>query len=306
MYQIGLDTLLKWFKEKDKIILSDEGLYSRAGKRGAEEKLKSFADKNGIKVCFVLYLRRQDEFLESFYRQAMKSNMINTLPISSYVEKRLKNDDYSAKIAFFSDFFGKDSICVRRYDRESWKVQGTNIFADFLSCIGLSLSDEYKLPGKDVNTSLSSNVAEIKRIVNQVNPYLDPEKQLKVNRLFNTAGERCSILSPDKEKYSILSKEDRRGILDAVRESNDNVARDYLDLDHLFSEDIADAPVWNKNNPDFLDDVILYYALVTARLQERLVKQQEDLRKIKRFIPFFWPQLFREWRERRKNTKGKE
>ena len=305
-FKKGLGCLSDWFREKDSIILSDEGLYNKAGRKGTESGLKEYADQNNIQVRIILYLRRQDELVESYYRQSMKDNMNNTLPISSYTDRRLEKDDYAAKIACFSDVFGKESVCVRLYDPAGWKAANTNIFADFLSCVGLSLTDEFAMPGREVNTSLSCNAAEIKRIVNQVDPYIKPEHKFKVNRMFNSAGAKCSVLSPDKEKYTILSEEERRKVLDRVRESNDQVAKEYLDQDHLFPEDIPEAPVWDKENPDLLDDVILYYALVTARLQERLLKQQEDLKKIKRFIPFFWPQLFREWREKRKNREAKD
>ena len=300
-YKQGLSCLLDWFREKDNIILSDEGLYNRAGRRGAEAALKEFADKNNIQVRIILYLRRQDDLIESVYAQTMKRTMKKTDPISECIDEHLESDNYSEKISCFSEVFGKDSICVRRYDRNSWKEQNTNIFADFLSCIDLSLTDEFTLPEKDVNISLSSNAAEIKRIVNQVSPYLDSDLQLKVNLLFNSAGVKCSTLSPDKEEYSVLTREDRQRILDAVRESNDQVAKDYLNQEHLFQEDIPDIPVWDKNNPDFLDDVILYYAIVTAKLQERLLRQQREIKKIKRFIPFFWPSLYREWKKKKQS-----
>tara|TARA_B100000900_G_scaffold126037_1_gene106385 strand:+ start:181 stop:1239 length:1059 start_codon:yes stop_codon:yes gene_type:complete len=97
---------------------------------------KSFETK------IILYLRRQDELIESLYIQSIKSG--KTALFNDFI-KTLKYDSFnwSNYINIWMQYFSKNQLIVRMYDKEKFK--DGNIVTDFASVL------ESKLLKNDIN-----------------------------------------------------------------------------------------------------------------------------------------------------------
>ncbi|MCT7656475.1 hypothetical protein MBH78_21230 [Oceanimonas sp. NS1] len=107
----------------------------------------------------IVYLRRQDEFLESWYAQIMKKPEVNSdifdLKRVLYKEKIL---DYEHLINKWETIASK--IHVRPYEKSSFK--GGSIYKDFSECIGIDI-EGIEIPSRLLNPSLTTEQILLKK-----------------------------------------------------------------------------------------------------------------------------------------------
>ena len=111
--------------------------------------------KSGFTVKVIVYLRRQDEFLSSWWNQLIKMRRpvpgrhYETMTWEEYrgnVPDSMQLDYYGA-LERISAVIGKENVIVRRFDKKYF--YGGTIQADFLHCLGLEMTEEFRiLPGK--------------------------------------------------------------------------------------------------------------------------------------------------------------
>ncbi len=297
----GLRTIDNWFREKDQVILTDEGIFHRLTKWEFMPQIKSFADAHNFSVKLVLYLRRQDEYVESHYRQILEDGKKNTVSWQEFLEERTHIADYETPIFYLSDLFGKEQIILRRYDPAAWKAEGTNIFEDFLKTIGIDPTEEFSYPKKLSNTSISYNVGEIKRILNRVKRDKDNPDTAKINKMFADACYACSANSEDHTKYTYFSPEERDSYLSSFQNSDQHIANTFFQGEQLFGEKKISSVTWSKDNPAMLSDTILFYGAVAAQLEEMIQEQEKQLKRIEKFSPICWFRRLKQWFRKKKN-----
>ncbi|TGY97567.1 hypothetical protein E5329_04120 [Petralouisia muris] len=123
--------------------------------------------KKIFEVKVIVYLRRQDEFMYSWWNQMVKEGMKKSSLLSweEMLEKRpVVQLDYYEKLQKIAAIVGKENITVRRFSRNSFV--GRMIEADFPDSVGLEFSEEYQVRQQLTNSSLTKNCNEIKRILN--------------------------------------------------------------------------------------------------------------------------------------------
>jgi hypothetical protein len=299
----GLHILNQWFREKDNIILTDESIFGFLQKWDFMDRVKKFADENGIMVKPIIFLRRQDESVSSLYRQMVKVSMKKQESYTDYMKMKKDKEryDYNIPLFYLRDLFGTEQVKVIVYEPAQWKKEGTNIFHYFFRSIDLPEDNGLKLPGKSVNPSISHNVCEIKRLINHIDPEVSKENRIEVNNLFRDACDQCSIYSPDPEKLNFCTQEESRAYMNSFADSNRQVAQEFFHRDKLFSEEISDYRMWERDNPQMLPDVILYFGLVTSSIYEKLLDQQRKLDRIRRWFPSYWFQKLKRLIKRIKN-----
>lgn len=259
LFHEGMQNVASLFQTYDNIILSDEGIWymSSYGKRDLWDKLKAHADAHGYQIMIIVYLRRQDDFLISNWNQAVKENCM-TDSVEAHLEETLQTRvmrySYGEKLDSIAQVFGKDHMIVRRFDSQSF-YQGS-IYADFLHCMQLELTDEY-LPLKNTinNTSLEGNALEIMRILNTL-PDLDAVQRLLCLRHLRKVTEISG------SRFSMLSGEERREFMSHFEEGNRHVADEYIgDGAPLFETEPVELPKWEAVNPYMHEDLIRFFAL---------------------------------------------
>lgn len=282
LLKLGFDNLNMCFFEYDNVILSDESIWWASGtyRKSVFKNLKEDMDKNGYVVKLIVYLRRQDDFLCSRWNQMVKKENLTETWEEHFKSAPDKMDhvlDYAAKINMLAEMFGKENIIVRRFHRKGF-YQGT-IFADFLHCIGLELTDGFVLPEAEVNLAIKGNTVEVMRVMNTA-PVITRYNKAYLSGLVSM----CSEESDKYYKYTMISKEEATEFLERYREGNEQIAADFIgDGKPLFDYGVGtDLPKWEKDNAYMMDDVIRIFTVITQDLHEeveRLKKENEQLKK---------------------------
>lgn len=265
------------FLTYDHVILSDEDIWRFMDEDRTDlwKILKAEADRVGYQVHMIVYFRRQDQFLTSNWNQNVKGR-IGTLCeelFDDFLEKVDKDVrlNYYEKLERVAAVIGKENITVRRFDKSKF-VNGS-IHSDFLSVIGLAMTDEYQITKGIWNLSLYGNTHEIKRAVNSLPALGDPGAQKFIkNRLME-----FSNVSSKQYPCEMFSKEEAEAFLKNYEEGNRKVAEEYLHEPggELFDLTVNDTEKWQKNNRYMDEDLARFTASVGVYLQ----KEYEDLKK---------------------------
>lgn len=131
------------------LIISDEGLWHFADtSRSDTRKLATLLKRYDVTV--LIYLRRPDSFLNSWFQQGLKSGTgaktMTQFLNSSFVKSGL---DFYKRIKQFEALFGAGSIKLRAYEKS--QLQGGDAVLDFLYVVGLP-AEEFTLPQRKNKT----------------------------------------------------------------------------------------------------------------------------------------------------------
>lgn len=276
MYRAGMDEVVRLFETYDQVILSDESIWVGTYKRRKRlwEDLKADGQAHGFQVKIIVYLRRQDQYIASVYKQKLKQRSSATSretweEYASHIPKT-RQLDYFKKLEQIREFIGKENMIVRRYDREGF--YGGSIYADFLYQIGLSYSDEYRLVQAEANQSLLGNTAEMKRIINEIEGFDRDDDRLMRKILYAD-----SEISKKQVEAELFSREEAERFLKEYEESNARVAELYCaDGKPLFDDTIPDVPKYDKNNPYMIEDVLRFSAIGLKYMREELALAEKE------------------------------
>lgn len=247
--------------QKNNVIISSEELYTI-------DKDKFFQEAKNVydNIKVIIYLRRQDLFIESVWKQIVKDTVC--------LETKIEDTNWSALEQYFyyyknieqiENILGKDNLIVRVYEKGQFDGLDGSIISDFMFQIGIMELDEF-IPVCYVNESIDDNFLEIKRIVNKVlnknKTYKNALNEYFLKNLFKVQGK-------EKIGYGYLSEKERRKILEYFADENENVAKKYLGREDgkLFYDQKIDIPKYEINTYEFMRDTIELFS-------EMLVEQR--------------------------------
>lgn len=299
----GFRIVQEALQRHENVIISDEQVWWRQHKEGFwEEVTKRFAGM-GADIKVVVYLRRQDDQVESFYNEKVKGMPKLVLTFSEYLSEGW-NDyfplDYDKELDRFASYLGQDNVIVRVYEKGHFA--GGNIFADFLDAIGLSLTDEYVLPERHANTRWPERIVEIKRMVNASASY----HRRRVPNFYRNAIEEAYGIGTAKEfpqqEYGMFSSEERASFMKKFEAGNAYVAKKYLGRDDgiLFSEAARDLPQWQPDESELIEDAVRVMAGADVYLYKGLAELEQQMTEIYDSKPY---QLFLRLREKRRQKR---
>ena len=266
------------FKTCDTVILSDEAIWRNfyITKFMRFHQLMEDARKNGYEVKVVIYLRRQDSFVESWWNQIIKGSQKETITFQDFLKDAYYLDYYGI-LSAYADEVGEENLIVRRF-RDA--VKGPGIVADFMNIVGLEITDEYEAETDEVNTGLYGNLVEIKRIINQSEGLIYMDNPLIRYGLGLSAG-------ASKAAYpcSEFSEEERTEFMKQFEEDNQKIVDRFIKDDQpLFPLDYSGPPKRQNDNPEFLNDVIRGTTGITVLLYRELLKTNAELLESNRTI----------------------
>lgn len=268
------------FETYDNIILSDEGVWNHGFRLGGMcwNRLQRELEKDMFTVKVIVYLRRQDEFVYSWWNQIVKTGLRKTSVITwEEMIRRLPvvQLDYYGTLEKIAEIVGKENIIVRRFDRSQFA--GQMIQADFLQAVGLEFSEEYQIQEEISNVSLTKNCNEIKRILNSL-----PQLDQKGNDFFRAQLREFSRQSAEDKKCGMMSRQELKEFMSKYEEGNRRIAREYLGGEEwLFEEDYQVEEKWNPRNLDMIEDIVKLFGTSTLSLMRRneeLECQMSDLK----------------------------
>lgn len=207
----------------------------------------------GLAVKFIVYFRRQDDFLQSLYNQAVKGDEERyTGDFWSYVNPILEvgGADCMKVLTPLSESFSDNAISVRVYEKEQLKE---NIFIDFLDTLGIADSVGFDFPKAPQNLKLDARFLPVVRELNRI-----PMAREVRDEILNTLRSKSEGSGPFAD-HGILSPRERFELLQRFEESNAIVARRFLGRANgmLFiapSPDPEQNPV--ENNITLIEDAI--------------------------------------------------
>ncbi len=219
-----IDRIKNMFEKDERILLSDEGLWEDSPiiYENIKTLLRSESD---IDIKIIVYLRRQDERLESEWNQAVQTQAYTGTCIEFAENKDLW--DYYSKLKIIEEVVGKENMVIKLYESEKFSAEDS-IFKDFLSIFEIKNMEEFKMPEYQVNPSLSKNIVEIKRILNFVPSVmlLDDEMRKVLNEKTVFVRNTESIVKAP----AILNYNERKRILNKCREGNEKIGQEYFGI----------------------------------------------------------------------------
>ncbi len=217
----------------DKIVISSENFDSNNSKyiNSLKSELKSY------EVKIIVYVRRQDLRLESLYNQEIKQGLYSG-DVFSFLSQKREGSDYYKRLEPWKQIFGIDNLIVRPLE----KTQIPNICHDLLKIIGITDFNNFS-EIKNQNIKLGRKVLEVLKLVNKIYEN-NPQKREKYSKVIaNFTKEYWS----DYRSYRLLSYSDSLKILEWYKQSNIDLAKEYLARQDgvLFYEELK--PYENNN-----------------------------------------------------------
>ncbi len=177
-------------------------------------------------IKIIIYIRRQDKYLESMYTQKIKS--LSSFSFQEFLGEieDLHAYHWDSFIDIFANEFGKDNIIVRSFDRK-YLPQKSSLIRGFGSIIGSNHLQNYTYDTVK-NRGYSRDVLEVARIVNR---HLERGEKKVLREIFRE-------LDLPKGSNNFFTDKERGNLLEYYAESNKRVVQKYFNEDNmdLFSE----------------------------------------------------------------------
>jgi len=215
----------------DNIILSTESLYFTERPDLFAEYLRDFD------VTVVMFLRRQDEWIESAYQENLKNGK-NWLDPEKFLVSQKVSLDYAGRLNIWAAAFAKNKMLVRSFERTAEQLPVEQVF---MESIGAPCTPNLARP-PILNERLNRDCTTFLTLFST--DRLQGMKYQAIKDLLI----KYSLHHPDPaEMKNVYPPKRRREIVEAHAEANAHVAREYLGQEdgRLFSNPLpTDADPW--------------------------------------------------------------
>jgi len=206
----AMQTHLKFHGDTDENFTCIEGVV-----RKTKETFSAYDD-----VKIVVYLRRQDSWLESFFNQQIKIGAV--IPAEDAVMEVKNYLLYAKNLKLWAKYFGQEQVLVRFYE-----AAAPDIIGDFCRVAGLD-ADALNRPAatgsEAVNPSLSPRAVRIMRAA--IERQLDPELRERM-RIVLTNTSAVTNTGPNRSRYAVFSRSFHDCVLDQYRQDTEELAALY-------------------------------------------------------------------------------
>lgn len=240
-------------KGKTGVISSET--FSTLSREKQVARVRSLFPEDDVKI--IVYLRRQDAWVDSLYGQMIKVGRKEG--IDAFIESVAKTLDYGALVDRWAKHFGSENIVVRNYEREG-------LWADFMTSIGHPEAAKIEPPTASVNDSLPPQLALFAQNI----------PNYKTDRRMRRVLESVAEYFPSPQGLKYLSSERGALLLRECSEGNARVARDYCGRETLFADETPLPFVGiDSLTPEQFAAI---QGAVSIRLLERIAKLQQNAR----------------------------
>ncbi len=224
-------------------------------------------------VSIVVYLRRQDELLHSWWAQLAKT-MQRTDPFDVVGPKLVNNlwaANYERLLTLWEASFGWENMRVSLFEAA---LQQGHIFNHFLHTCDVSQATDFAVPAS-TNTTPSEKTLVIAQAITHALPplrYVNPAETVARRVYYN------EVLLPfaqqagwNDSKINKLTPPLRESLMAAFDDGNRAVARRYFQRDVLFGAAPPPPPVTHHNPDDYTTDELraLIYLSAAAHLDQQ-------------------------------------
>lgn len=284
-YESALDQLAQLAETYSRIIVSDEAIWQKSNVREKNfwPKLKEDLEKRNLDAKIIVYLRRQDLWIQSFWKQKVKVGSSRTF--DAYVKRIRDTDFYSLDYCSYMDnlssVFGKENLIIRVYEKCQYRGPEHTLHSDFLDIFGLTLSDGFTIRQEVYNTSLDGSSIELRRILNKI-PQTHPKDHIlkdSVASILNAGG-----YTPPVSGSSLFAPGEQKAFLAHYADSNSRLAKEYLGREDgiLFYDELKELPQEQTDVKDLLRDAILTGGQSISLLEETNRLQRQEIKRLKK------------------------
>ncbi len=190
------------------------------------------AATRGFDARIILFLRRQDDFIESWYTQRIHEGGSETF--EEFLRLiRLEEMSWLRLTEAYAAEFGRENLIVRRYHK-AFYPEPADLLVDFCRIVGVRKERVARSLGRIRNQGFSKEAVELAR---SCNPHLDKGRQKQLRQLLQTISAK-----PVHSRYAYFSHPQREQLLALHQASNDKVARLYL-------QDGGNGPLFPPDDP---------------------------------------------------------
>ena len=240
---------------------------------------------SGFEPIIVVYLRRQDTFLESLYTQSIHQGGSETFV--DFLE-RVKVADYQWQqlIDSFAGEFGGDKVKVRSYDYvKSLGSQG--LLNDFLETIGYGQCIK-ELPDagirKEVNVGYSPEAVHFARLTNK---YVPAEKQKAFRKALQASNRKQK-----GEQYAYMESGERTALFSKFSDANRVLANRWMEEEH--GNALCSLPVQKEEPKKIPSNEEVFFKIVANYMAYNESKPKSDPESVvKNVMMRYFPRVYR-------------
>jgi len=170
----------------------------------------------GVRTRIVLVMRRQDDWLSSWYNQLIKAHRVNIHRIEAFEQVLLDYNeecDYARTIQRWAEHFGHEAIVPLVYER------GVSIVPRFFKALGLDLPPQAPEQARTINPALNARGMVVLREVKRL---LGTDSRLpEVVEAFHQRRRDCFVNTHTEGCFSVLASEERQAFLARYAASNE-------------------------------------------------------------------------------------
>lgn len=279
----GMERIAEQAAQFDNIVLSDELIWHYSGRReNFWQRTKEAFEKIGCQVKVVVYLRRQDELVQSLWNQNVKSGERWNITFEEFIEKKKHRYfplDYYKKLTKIAEIMGKENMIVRVYERGQF--EGDDLIVDYTKALGIELNDDFQMLEGATNLSLQGNFVEIRRMVNGVPAYQEMPDFLR--KVLTKASTERNEVDP-VEKTSFFNHEKQLAFLKRYAKSNEKVAREFLGREDgiLFYKPIKEEKQYDPHNDKMLEDFIHFSVNYMCQQQQKIQELEDQVKEMQK------------------------
>lgn len=189
-------------------------------------------------IRIIIYLRRQDEFLESWYNQTVKTHQFYRLytgSIEEFAAEQMPLLDYASLLARWESFVGRSRLQVCEY-------RGQNLVSELIQSLHLcpAVSGAESSEEQRKNLSLSSFGVELMR---HLNKYPVDKSTPAATALLCDVICRLEQQLQIRSSHALLTEDQRRSVLESCRDSNQQIRSEYgIDTERWLNQVSGEEP----------------------------------------------------------------
>jgi hypothetical protein len=232
-------------------VLSTEGFWFAS----AEDIKRELGHRADVRI--VLYLRRQDKYLQSLYKQVIAGGQ--SVDFSAWLERHKDRGDYLSVVRQWAGQFGPEAIMVRPYERDGGTI---DIIADFMTVLGVDA--RVALPRRKTgarNPSPRMELMELMRAFNRTDCDVDRARFFFSVMKANPKYARSADLLDYNQCRSLLA-----GYESDNRLLSETYYRDAAAP--LFPELVPGTPIefWQPEQPEYFELLVDVMAAVVSEV----------------------------------------
>lgn len=269
----GYEKVICLLKKYPNVVMSDEHIWTGFSDIDSFwEEIFEVITKAGHELKVIVYLRRQDQFIQSYWAQLVKES--RKISFRSYIEKKGydKHLHYDVELAKIASVIGEENLLVRPYERGH--LYKDSLLSDFFHTIGMQEPDGFVVTQQRINESLNAEYTEIKRILNQIPEFAVKDSEI-VKYMFGVMNQEA--LKADCSRAADFLPGQRKEYMARFSEGNALVAKKYLGREQLFLDEIVDEEDGNVKMSK--EDLVLACGKVMLHMQQENLTLKKILKK---------------------------